>query len=635
MFNFSNIDEVIDRLMEGSSELQSLLDESIRSSHDKIKAGSYYIKVLFHAAQRLAERQPDEVVETLANALEFYQSKNMHHYARLVKAWQTQYNFREFGNLTYDEAIDSITSLVEEAFLDNESFRMFDLKLIGANIAVQRQKMNDALRWLESIDSDLSDCNFFTKSMYLGTCGITFAHLGMLPESTRSFEQLLNDSRSRFFPTLSVVTSVNLTENYVRMKQYKLALALIEKSRHLKGLETVMVADFYFASRTVMSLLALKKLNDVLPFVNQTLKSSKKVSYHVCEGYLICLHYLVAVKKWKRCLPIIKRIEDMHLDEFAPEQVLEFLQLKGTVYENLGDLQTALAAMNQYAEHHQSDEKVQHDLFVDAIRGKISSNYTKNHTMFIEQQLNTEIGLKNHTLRQFKKLLFDHQVQEIFVGKDLEETMPESTGDACVICFDIQKSTKIGHSEFHEFFESLFRECHSRVQEDYDPSTRSARAYTIKEMGDGFLCSVGFPFQPVGNIFEEAISLAEDFIEIMGHVSQAFLEVPAFCSIGISFGPITGYFPKFGIKNYELYGDAIILATRYEAMRKEIMETQDIGLNHILILQEGVYAGLPETIKQQFSVYYPERLTIRDDKDATRLFYRVIAGENTASKIAV
>ena len=255
--------------------------------------------------------------------------------------------------------------------------------------------------------------------------------------------------------------------------------------------------------------------------------------------------------------------------------------------------------------------------------------------MFLEEQLNTEIGLKNHTLREFKKLLFTHQVQEIYSGKCLEETMPQQQGYACVLSFDVQNSASIGHSKYHDFFETLFRGCHGKVREGYHPESREARAFMIKELGDGFLCSVGFPFGSTAqSIHDAAVRLAFDFIDTLDHVSKLFLQKPAHCSIAIVSGDINGYFPKFGVKNYELYGDPIVLATRYEGFRKILNAALNIENEHTLIIHEDLQAKLQPSLCRYFKEFVLDTVQVRDDPSAKRLFYLHRRSESDALKVS-
>ena len=106
-------------------------------------------------------------------------------------------------------------------------------------------------------------------------------------------------------------------------------------------------------------------------------------------------------------------------------------------------------------------------------------------------------------------------------------------------------------------------------------------------------------------------------------VDRCFPGQDIFCSIGISYGSVSGYFPKIGIKHYDLYGDAIVHATRYEAMRKHLF-SQGIERGNIIIIQEKAYNCLSSEISEELAEFKLDNYKVRDDPEATKLFYKNI-----------
>ena len=154
-----------------------------------------------------------------------------------------------------------------------------------------------------------------------------------------------------------------------------------------------------------------------------------------------------------------------------------------------------------------------------------------------------------------------------------------------------------------------------------------ATAYRIKEMGDGFLCSVGYPFNtPEGeNVAELAVRTAFRFIEVFAKEVELFnYPRPIHCSIGISFDHIEGYYPKSGTKEYDVYGRAIVLATRYEGIRKRIFKNLD---SSIVVIQEMVYQSLSRDSMAKFDSYNlkEENIVVRDDPSALKLYYCLVS----------
>ncbi|SME95766.1 hypothetical protein [Pseudobacteriovorax antillogorgiicola] len=90
-----------------------------------------------------------------------------------------------------------------------------------------------------------------------------------------------------------------------------------------------------------------------------------------------------------------------------------------------------------------------------------------------------------------------------------------------------------------------------------------------QEMGDGFLCSVGFPFTCDGDVGKVTMDLCKQFIQVFKEAAEVhFKNRPVYCAVGAAYGQVNGYFQRTGLHNYELYGDAIVKATRYESFKR-------------------------------------------------------------------
>jgi class 3 adenylate cyclase len=237
-----------------------------------------------------------------------------------------------------------------------------------------------------------------------------------------------------------------------------------------------------------------------------------------------------------------------------------------------------------------------------------------------------ESNSRLHAFSQLEKMVYPHQIAQIKAGVELEKTMATGHGEACVIAFDIVESSKIDHALAKEFFRNLFRACNEAMMRGYDGSYLRARAYRIKEMGDGFLCSVGYPFAGLsGNIANDALELALEFVAILEREAAILQpDEPICCGVGIALGSISGFFPETGTKEYDLHGPGIVLATRYEAMRKTIFPHK--LANSVVILQERVHKSIDKALRSDFQIVdlAPDRIVVRDDPGAQRLYYRLM-----------
>ncbi|MFW7380467.1 MAG: 7TM diverse intracellular signaling domain-containing protein [Oligoflexus sp.] len=240
------------------------------------------------------------------------------------------------------------------------------------------------------------------------------------------------------------------------------------------------------------------------------------------------------------------------------------------------------------------------------------------------QKIKYEQQMRNHSYDQLRKIVYPHQMAIIQEGGSLEQTMPTNLAQACVISMDIINSSKIQHEKVKEFLRATFLHCTEEMMVGYDPKSLKANAYRIKELGDGFLCSVGYPFKSLsGSMANDALLLAYRFFEILQEQARILQSDQAICcGLGIALDAINGFYPESGAKEYDVFGPSIILATRYESMRKHL---QDEYPNHsLIILQERVYQSLDRRLRKGFLTYNlsENNTQVRDDAAAKRFYFR-------------
>ncbi|SMF06535.1 7TM diverse intracellular signaling domain-containing protein [Pseudobacteriovorax antillogorgiicola] len=235
----------------------------------------------------------------------------------------------------------------------------------------------------------------------------------------------------------------------------------------------------------------------------------------------------------------------------------------------------------------------------------------------------TEMNQKYHYHKQLDKVFYPHQLSQMEGGLQLEETMPVNSSSACVIFFDIQDSSRLGYNINYEFFEAVMKRCHRLMISYYDPHELVANAFMIKEVGDGFLCSIGFPFKSPGSIYDNAVLLADQFNQILYQLARThFQDREILSSIGIAAGEIKGSFPKIGMKQYDVFGDAIIKANRYESMRRVLIQKQRLKKGSITIISDEVYKNLSADLQDDYTKLDLHGLRIRDDEEARWLYYK-------------
>ncbi len=240
---------------------------------------------------------------------------------------------------------------------------------------------------------------------------------------------------------------------------------------------------------------------------------------------------------------------------------------------------------------------------------------------------------RDQAYNELKKIVYPHQVEDVWNGKSLEDTMPVGRNHAYTLVFDVIASSKIALDNPRAFLSKVFHECSEAMMDQYDGKSLVANAYRVKELGDGFLCTVGFPFAcPSIGIADHTVALAIQFMKVFSdQVRRVEATVPIHCCIGIAYGPVEAFFPESGAKVYDLFGKGIILAHRYESMRDLILPIIKQKAS-LIILQEQVFRNLSEQYQQQFALFNLAEagLSVRDDELATTLYYSLQNGESEA-----
>jgi class 3 adenylate cyclase len=245
----------------------------------------------------------------------------------------------------------------------------------------------------------------------------------------------------------------------------------------------------------------------------------------------------------------------------------------------------------------------------------------KNNYIAELQQSQKEI---QHSYSQLEKIVYQHQISQIQQGKRLEETMPVGQSEATLLCFDIIRSTELLRQGYKSFITDVVSACNQIILDSYDATGPSASAFRIFEAGDGFICSIGFPFQTNGKISDasQAFHLAFEFLHAFQRLKDERLpNVPVYCAMGLAMGPVTAFYPQVGTKDFQLYGKGIVLANRYESARNMLFKY--IPQQDVISVQADVYNRLTDDEQQMLQRFDLKRHgeTIRDDGDQQAVFY--------------
>ena len=239
-------------------------------------------------------------------------------------------------------------------------------------------------------------------------------------------------------------------------------------------------------------------------------------------------------------------------------------------------------------------------IFYDAIRTRF---YLKS----------TDADVRQHLYNQLSKLVYPHQLERIKMGDELENTMPLKEGKAIVNVFDVQRSSGIRHERTQDFFMGVFQAFLQICMKGYEHSPLRSRAFRLKETGDGFISSVGYPFLPVDSrsLADSAVSTALAMFEAFNKEVVKFnYSRPIKGAMGLAYNSVQGTFQSGGIRSYDLFGDALIQAAKYEELRKQPLiwdlfkahaRQRNMEDFNILIVQEVVYNSLSPSYRDLFS----------------------------------
>jgi hypothetical protein len=255
----------------------------------------------------------------------------------------------------------------------------------------------------------------------------------------------------------------------------------------------------------------------------------------------------------------------------------------------------------------------------------------------------TDADTRQHLYNQLSKLVYPHQLERIKLGDELENTMPLKEGKAIINVFDVQRSSEIRHERTQEFFMGIFQSFLQICMKGYEHNPLRSRAFRLKETGDGFISSVGYPFLPVDSrsLADSAVATALDMFEAFNmEVAKFNYSRPIKGAMGLAYNSVQGTFQSGGIRSYDLFGEALIQASKYEELRKQprlwdlfCSKAKEQGLDHfnVIIVQEVVYNSLSPSYRDLFveiNLTDPEfkgtNFQMMYDNEARYLYYHLL-----------
>lgn len=261
------------------------------------------------------------------------------------------------------------------------------------------------------------------------------------------------------------------------------------------------------------------------------------------------------------------------------------------------------------------------------------------HSLFEKNLKNTfyitssSFRIREHFITELEKMIYPHQVKRLLRGDSLESTMPTHTHARCVtLVVDVQNSTLVVHEQFNQALEEAISICQESIQKKYEAVSGAAPAYKLKDSYDGFICTVGYPLvldresQKRGQA-NVALDLAYSFVSIFESVFEFYLGDAAKSiklAVGIAEGEVEGFYPSSSPKVFDIRGESIILASRYEAHRKSL-PAHYLEKKHIILVQKRAFDMLSEEHAasfQRMTIDGNEIRPVRGDSSAKEFFIR-------------
>lgn len=214
-------------------------------------------------------------------------------------------------------------------------------------------------------------------------------------------------------------------------------------------------------------------------------------------------------------------------------------------------------------------------------------------------------SLNTHLLDQLSLMVYPHQRSMIEVYHSLTDTMPTFGGEAVIGEFDILESSpieKLDPDRYHTIKDRIFQRSYDRILQSYilnpvSPETPFCDAHVVKELGDGYIFSVGFPFPLPSNEAapDVALKLCIDMIQIFESMSHEFPGQPSKvrCAIAITQTFATGFWNKYRVKHYDFRQGAIVPVARLQELRRVLLKRGLVPQDkNFIIMTDKVFFSL-------------------------------------------
>jgi hypothetical protein len=218
--------------------------------------------------------------------------------------------------------------------------------------------------------------------------------------------------------------------------------------------------------------------------------------------------------------------------------------------------------------------------------------------------------LTSHFTLELERLVYDHQIQLLTSHRRIEETMRLDEKEGFLGEFDIVNSSVLQNQPgYHEMKNSVFSSCYQRLLQNYrtnpeQPHIPFSDGHIVKEMGDGFIFSVGYPFDPPPgrkSAAEISLDLATSFWESFTLLAEQWEpEKTSACAVILIRTPLQGFWTSYKVKRYDFRQSCMTKVARVGELRRILQHKGLIKADaSYLILDPATAQALPESYRRR------------------------------------
>ena len=258
--------------------------------------------------------------------------------------------------------------------------------------------------------------------------------------------------------------------------------------------------------------------------------------------------------------------------------------------------------------------------------------------------------------KELENKCLPHQLELILLGRSYSQTMPLESRNFWVSKFDISNSSRLHFSNKKKIFHDFFSNCQGLLHENYAFELKNSfqfsidseihlqsDGYLIKTAGDGFFAGYDYPFRiPRSKMigFSILLSMLRQF-KMFGDMVLPYDDSKSVSAVqSLVYGEGGGVFSG-KLHNYEIEGDVMTLAARYEGVRKEYylqdIEMRLLNQTYVLIIQNRVYDQLRRELGGFLEAHCRKidlEHSVRNDDKGTELYVLYIKHDDIDTIIA-